>query len=179
MTYNEAKTLLNEYLSSESLKTHCLCVAASMKEYAKLFSEDEKVWEITGLLHDLDYEKYPDIHPDKCLEILSQKGENSAMIHAIAAHKYTDRIESKLDKALFACDELSGFVYACVLVRPGKTIDGLEVSSVKKKFKDKGFAKAVSREDMAKGAELLGIILEDHMQHVIDALKANREILGI
>lgn len=175
----DAINLLHEYVSSESLRTHCLCVGASMRYYAIKFNQNPELWEVSGIIHDMDYEKYPDIHPDKSLEILKEMGEDPDMIHAIMAHRYNEHIETLMDKALFACDELSGFVYACVLVRPDKTIEGMQVSSVKKKIKDKAFARAVSREDIYKGAELLGITLEEHIQNVINALREERKVLGI
>jgi len=179
MTQRQAIQLLDEYVKNPSLKTHCLAVASSMRLYAKLYKEDEDMWELAGILHDMDYEKFPDIHPDKSLEVLEEMAEDPKIIHAIKAHRYTNEIESLFDKALFSCDELSGFVYACVLVRPDKKIAGMEVSSVKKKMKDKGFARNVSREDMYKGAELLGISIEEHIQNVIDALSSSPFDLGI
>jgi putative nucleotidyltransferase with HDIG domain len=179
MTKQDALKLLDEYISSPSLKIHCLCVGSSMRIYAKKYGVNEDLWELGGILHDLDWEKHPDVHPDECVKLLRSLGENEEMIHAIIAHRDTQFIASDFDKALFACDELSGFVFACVLVRPTKKIDGMEVKSVKKKIKDKAFAKNVSREDILKGAELLGIPLEEHIQNVIDALTANREMLGI
>lgn len=179
MTKNEAIDLLQSYVQSDSLRTHCLCVGTSMKYYAQLFHQDQELWEVGGILHDLDYEKYPEVHPDKCIELLRSFNENEDMIHAIMAHRYNEHIESLFDKALFACDELSGFVYACILVRPTKKIDGMEVSSVKKKIKDKGFARAVSREDIFKGAELLNISLDEHIQNVITAFTKERETLDV
>lgn len=179
MTKKEAEQLLDLYIKGDSLKKHSRAVSASTGYYAALYNEDINLWEITGLLHDLDYEKYPDIHPDHTVHILREKRENEAMIHAIIAHKDTHLIISKLDKVLFACDELSGFIIACVWVRPDKTIETLEVKSVKKRLKDKAFARAVSRDDIEKGALLLEISLDEHIQNIIDALTAKKTVLGI
>ena len=175
--------LLHEYTKSESLRKHALAVETAMRAYAKKFSDDEDVWGITGLIHDFDYEMYPQApdHPVKGSEILKTKGYSDEIRIAILGHaSYTGvKRESLMAKALFACDELCGFIVACSLVRPNKKIEGLEVSSVKKKLKDKAFARNVNREDIVQGALELGVPLEEHIQFVIDALKANASKLGL
>jgi putative nucleotidyltransferase with HDIG domain len=174
-TREDAWALLNEYTKSPSLLKHALAVEAAMRAYARKFGEDETLWGITGLLHDFDYEAYPSAqeHPYKGCEILRSLGYPQEMVHAIMSHaEYTGvPRESMLDKTLFAVDELSGFIVAVALVRPTKRIHDVDVKAVKKKLKDKAFAKGVSRDDVYKGAEELGIELEEHIQFVIDALK--------
>lgn len=183
MNRNEANTLTFEWTQNESLRKHMLCVEAAMRSYAKQFKQDEELWGITGLLHDFDYEKYPNPpdHPMKGSEILKQLGYPDEMRIAILGHaSYTNTPrESLLAKALFACDELCGFIVACSLVKPDKKIASVEVSSVKKKLKDKGFARNVSREDITNGATELGVNLDEHIQFVIDSLKDNAVNLGL
>ena len=175
--------LLHEYTKSESLRKHALAVETAMRAYAKKFSADEEVWGTTGLIHDFDYEMYPQApdHPVKGSEILKTKGYSDEIRTAILGHASYSGVprESLMAKALFACDELCGFIVACSLVRPNKKIEGLEVSSVKKKLKDKAFARNVNREDIFQGALELGVPLEEHIQFVIDALKANASGLGL
>ena len=175
--------LLHEYTKSESLRKHALAVETAMRAYAKKFSADGEVWGITGLIHDFDYEMYPQApdHPVKGSEILRTKGYSDEIRTAILGHASYSGVprESLMAKALFACDELCGFIVACSLVRPNKKIEGLEVSSVKKKLKDKAFARNVNREDIVQGALELGVPLEEHIQFVIDALKANASGLGL
>ena len=175
--------LLHEYTKSESLRKHALAVETAMRAYAKKFSADEEVWGTTGLIHDFDYEMYPQApdHPVKGSEILKTKGYSDEIRTAILGHASYSGVprESLMAKALFACDELCGFIVACSLVRPNKKIEGLEVSSVKKKLKDKAFARNVNREDIVQGALELGVPLEEHIQFVIDALKANASELGL
>jgi predicted hydrolase (HD superfamily) len=153
-----------------------------MKAYAQKFNEDTTVWEITGLLHDFDYEMFPtaEDHPWKGSEILQAKGVSEEIRNAILGHApYTNvQRESLLAKMLYACDELSGFIVACSLVRPNK-IDDLEYSSVKKKMKDKAFARTVNRDDIIQGAEETGIPLDEHIRFVIEALRSNADVLGI
>ncbi|BCJ86986.1 HD domain-containing protein [Effusibacillus dendaii] len=179
----QAWSLLNEYTKSQSLIKHALAVETSVKAYAEKFGEDAEKWAIVGLLHDFDYEQYPtpQEHPYKGCEILKQLGYPEDVIHAILSHaEYTGvKRESLLDKTLFACDELSGFVTAVALVRPSKSIFDVDVKAVKKKLKDKAFAKGVSRDDVYKGAEELGISLDEHIQFVIDALKDRADDLGL
>ena len=175
--------LLHEYTKSESLRKHALAVETAMRAYAKKFSADEEVWGTTGLIHDFDYEMYPQApdHPVKGSEILKTKGYSDEIRTAILGHASYSGVprESLMAKALFACDELCGFIVACSLVRPNKKIEGLEVSSVKKKLKDKAFARNVNREDIVQGALELGLPLEEHIQFVIDAFKANASELGL
>jgi putative nucleotidyltransferase with HDIG domain len=183
MTREDAFELLCEYTKSNSLQKHGLAVETAMRAYAQKFSQDEELWGMTGLLHDFDYEKYPTMpdHPLKGNEILREKGYPEEMLTAILGHASYTNVprESLLAKALYACDELSGFITACTLVRPTKKITELEVSSVRKKMKDKGFARAVDREAIVEGATELGIPLDEHIQFVIDAMKKNAETLGL
>ena len=154
-----------------------------MRGYARKFGEDEVFWGNTALLHDFDYEQYPDLkdHPFKGAEILRGEGFPEAMIRAILSHGDHTGVarESRLEHALFACDELSGFVVAAALVRPSKSILDLEVSSVKKRMKDKAFARAVPREDLTKGAEEIGLPLEEHIANVIEFLRPQADALGL
>jgi predicted hydrolase (HD superfamily) len=175
--------LLHEYTKSESLRKHALAVEAAMRAYAKKFSSNEEVWGVTGLIHDFDYEIYPQApdHPVKGSEILKAKGYSDEVRTAILGHaSYTGVArESLMAKTLFACDELCGFIVACTLVRPNKKIEGLEVGSVKKKLKDKAFARSVNREEIVQGASELGVPLEEHIQFVVEALKARAGELGM
>jgi putative nucleotidyltransferase with HDIG domain len=175
--------LLNEYTKSESLRKHALTVEAAMRAYARKFSADEELWGITGLIHDFDYEMYPQApdHPLKGSEILQQKGYPDDVRRAILGHASYTGVprDTPMSRALFACDELCGFIVACTLVRPNKKIEGLEVSSVKKKLKDKAFARSVNREEIIQGAAELGVPLDEHIQFVIDALKAKAAELGL
>ncbi|CAK8986380.1 Trehalose utilization, partial [Durusdinium trenchii] len=168
--------LLHEYVESESLRRHMYAVEVAMRAYAKKFGEDEAVWGTVGLLHDFDYEKWPDPpdHPLKGSEILAQRGYSQEIIYAIKSH--ADYLEdcprlSRLDKTLYACDELAGFITACALVRPQR-IEGLTAKSVKKKMKQASFAAAVNREDIVRGAEDLGVDLTEHMTFVIEAMQS-------
>jgi predicted hydrolase (HD superfamily) len=180
---NTALSLMQEYTQSESLRKHMLCVETAMRSYAKKFNQDEELWGITGLLHDFEYEKYPNPpdHPLKGSEILKDLGYPDEMRIAILGHaSYTNVArESLLAKTLFACDELCGFLVACSLVKPDKKIASVEVSSVKKKLKDKGFARNVSREDILNGCSELGIEIDEHFCFVIKAMSENAEQLGL
>lgn len=183
MNREDALALMHEYTKSESLRKHMLCVETAMRAYAKKFGEDEDAWGIAGLLHDFDYEKFqviPD-HPVKGSEILKEKGYPDDIRIAILGHAGLPEYprETLMAKALFACDELCGFLVACSLVKPDKKIASVEVSSVKKKMKDKAFARNVSRDDIIQGANELGVSLDDHIQFVIDALKTNASVLGL
>jgi len=175
--------LLQEYTKSESLRKHALSVETAMRAYARKFSADEEIWGITGLIHDFDYEMYPQApdHPMKGSEILKARGYSEEVRTAVLGHASYSGVprESQMAKALFACDELCGFIVACTLVRPNKKIEGLEVSSVKKKLKDKAFARSVNRDEITQGAAELGIPLDEHIQFVIDALKGNANELGL
>ncbi len=183
MNRNEALALMIEWTHNESLRKHMLCVEMAMRSYAKKFGQDEELWGITGLLHDFDYEKYPNPpdHPLKGSEILKSLGYPEEMLIAILGHaSYTNTPrESLLAKTLFACDELCGFIVACSLVKPDKKVASVEVSSVKKKLKDKGFARNVSRDDITNSVSELDINLDEHIQFVIDSLKTNAANLGL
>ena len=183
MNRSEAYQLMMEWTQSESLRKHMLCVETAMRSYARKYQEDEELWGITGLLHDFDYERYPDApdHPLKGSEILREKGYPEILRTAILGHaEYTNvPRETLLAKTLFACDELCGFIVACSLVKPDKKVASVEVSTVKKKMKDKGFARNVSRDDIVNGAVELSVTLDDHIQFVIDSLRKNAENLGL
>jgi putative nucleotidyltransferase with HDIG domain len=179
---DEALGLLHEYTKSDSLRKHALGVEAAMRAYAQKYGEDQEVWGVVGLLHDFDYEKYPQYpdHPTKGSEILEGKGFPEDLRRAILSHVPAMNIprETRLAKTLFACDELSGFIMACALIRPNKIAD-LKVSSVKKKLKDKAFARAVSREDIYAGAEEAGLELGEHIGVVVSAMQGSAKDLGL
>jgi putative nucleotidyltransferase with HDIG domain len=183
MTREEAIELLFEYTKSEALRKHAFAVESCMIAYAEKFGEDVNEYSITGILHDFDYEMYPNApdHPLKGSEILRQKGVDEKIIKAILGHASYTNVErdTLLAKTLFACDELAGFITAVTYVRPNKTIEEVEVKSVLKKLKDKAFARNVSREDIYKGAEELGIPLEEHIAFCIEAMKKRKDLLGL
>ena len=176
-------SILKEYTKSDSLLKHAYAVETCVKAYAKKFNEDENYWGNVALLHDFDYEMYPteQEHPFKGSEILKEKGFDENFRKSILSHaNYSgEPRDTKLKKVLFACDELAGFITAVTYVRPSKTVDEVEVKSVKKKLKDKAFARSVSREDILNGAEELGIPLDEHIQFCIGAMRANKEELGL
>jgi putative nucleotidyltransferase with HDIG domain len=180
----DAVELLEEWVENEGLRKHMYAVEAAVRFYARMLGEDEELWGLAGLLHDLDWEKYPDEHPHRGVAELRERGYPEEVIHAILAHgeQFTGVApETELDRVLYACDELSGLVYACCLVRPNG-IDDLKPKSVKKKLKDKAFAAGVHREDVARGMELLDIDPTQHIQNVIDGMKdvaAELQIRGI
>ena len=179
MTRQEARVLLTSMTKSESLLRHMRTVELVMEAYAIKLGEDPERWAMAGLLHDADYEAFPDRHPNVIVEKLNTVGENE-IAHAISAH-YTHwnvPYETLLDKALLACDEITGFIVACCQVRPDG-IATLEPKSVMKKLKDKGFAAKVDRNEVYKGAELLGVDLQEHILFIIETLKKNREELAI
>lgn len=182
-TRDDAWNLLNEYTQSPSLIKHALAVEAAMRYYARHFGEDEDRWGVVGLLHDFDYERWPSPgdHPFKGAEILRQRGYPEDMIRAILGHAQYSGVprDTLMARALFAVDELCGFVTAVALVRSTKSIFDVEVRSVKKKLKDKAFARGVSREDVYQGAQELGIDLDEHIGHVIRALQAVAADLGL
>ena len=179
---SDAVALLEEWIENDGLRKHMLAVEAAVRHYARKMGEDEELWGLAGLLHDLDWEKYPDDHPHRAVEVLRTRGYSEEIIHAILAHGHPERTdvvpETPLDRVLFACDELSGLVYACCLVRP-TGIDDLSPKSVVKKLKDKSFAAGVHREDVARGIELIGLERSEHIQNVIDGLKEVADILEI
>jgi predicted hydrolase (HD superfamily) len=179
----QAWSLLTEYTKSESLLKHALAVEAAVRGYARLYGEDENDWGVVALLHDFDYERWPNLddHPFRGSEILGAKGYPEWVIRAILSHADYSGVarESRLEKALFACDELCGFITAASLVRPSKSILDLEASSVVKRMKDKAFARAVKREDLRAGAELLGLPLEEHITNVIGFMRPHADALGL
>lgn len=175
--------LLTEFTQSESLRKHALAVEACMRAYAKKFGGDEALWGVVGLLHDFDYDKYPSLedHPYRGSEILKQRGYSEEIRRAILSHaSYTGVTrESPMEKALFACDELAGFLTACALVKPGKSLSEVEAPSVEKKMKDKAFARSVNRDDIVNGATELGVPLEEHIAFCIEAMRAIAGELGL
>ncbi|MEQ1856723.1 MAG: HD domain-containing protein [Longimicrobiales bacterium] len=178
---NDALRLLDSWVGNEGLKKHMLAVEAAVQHYAKLRGADPEVWGLAGLLHDLDWEKHPDRHPLVAVEHLRSLGYPEEVLHAILAHRadFTGVApETELDRVLVACDELSGLVVACCLVRPNG-IDDLEPKSVAKKLKDKTFAAGVSREEVEHGVALIGLERSEHIKNVIDALRARGSELGI
>lgn len=176
-------SILTEHTKSEALIKHALSVETCVRAYAKRFNEDEQYWGNVALLHDFDYEMYPtaEEHPFKGSEILKERGFDEEFRDAILSHANYSGVkrETLLQKVLFACDELAGFITAVTYVRPSKTVDEVEVRSVKKKLKDKAFARAVSREDIRNGADELGIPLDEHVQFCIMAMRENKEALGL
>ncbi|MBA4318975.1 MAG: HAD family hydrolase [Flavobacterium sp.] len=175
--------ILKEYTKNESLLKHAYAVESCVKAYAEKFGKDSGYWSNVALLHDFDYEMFPsgEDHPYKGSEILKEKGFDEEFRMAIMSHaNYTGiQRDTLLKKVLFACDEIAGFITAVVYVRPSKSIDEVEINSVKKKLKDKAFARAVSREDIIKGAEELVVPLDEHIQFCIDAMKKNKANLGL
>ncbi|MBZ5665828.1 MAG: HDIG domain-containing protein [Acidobacteriia bacterium] len=175
--------LLIEFTQSESLRKHALAVEACMRAYARKVGADEELWGLVGLLHDFDYEKYPnaDEHPYRGSEILKERGYSEEVRRAIMSHAQYSGIAriSPMEKTLFACDELAGFITACALVKPGKSLAEVEAPSVRKKMKDKAFARSVHREDILDGAADLGVNLEEHIAFCIEAMKAIAGELGL
>ena len=187
-TREDAWRLLCEYTASESLRKHMLAVEACVRAYACKTGADEEVWGLAALLHDFDYERWPNHehspdqgHPSEGAKILREMGDSEEIVRAILSHADYSNVprQSALEHTLFACDELAGFLTACAYVRPSKSILDLEVDSVKRRMKDKLFAKGVSREDMRKGAEELGVALEEHIAFSIRALREHAEVLGL
>jgi putative nucleotidyltransferase with HDIG domain len=185
-TRDEAWELLTEYTQNPNLIKHALAVEAAMRAYARRFGEDEEKWGIVGLLHDFDYERYPNPeeggHPFKGAEILREKGYDEELIRAIQAHApYFTHVtpETPMEKAIYAVDELTGLITAVALVRPSKDIRDVKVKSVKKKWKDKSFARGARREDMEEGAKLLGVDLSTHIAIVLEAMQGIAEALGL
>ena len=183
MTREQAYSLMTEWTESDNLRKHMLAVEAAMVWYAKKFGEDEEKWAVVGLLHDMDYEKHPtkEEHPYVAVNYLQEKGVSEEITRAILAHaEYTGIVaETQLEKTLLAVDELCGFVTACAYVRPNASILDMKAKSVKKKLKQPGFARAVNRDDIHRGAELLGLALDDHINNVIEALKSIAPTLGL
>jgi putative nucleotidyltransferase with HDIG domain len=183
ITRDSSWELLKEFTKSASLRKHALAVEILMRAYALSFGEEAEVWGIVGMLHDFDYELYPSIpdHPTRGAEILRSHGYPESIIYAISSHVSEMNLprHNLVCRTLFACDELAGFLTAAALVRPGKSIIGMEVKSVRKKLKDKAFARSVNREDIFKGAELLGVDLDEHIAFCIRALSEKADLLGL
>ena len=188
MNRDEALSLMQEYTASGSLRQHMLAVESAMRAYARQRGEDEETWGLAGLLHDFDYERYPneahtatEEHPSWGVRLLRERGVSEPVCQAILGHAdYTGVArETPLARTLFAVDELCGFLVACALVRPSRSFGDLEVSSVKKKLKDKAFARGVNRDDVRRGAEELGAPLDDHIAFVIAALRPLERTLGL
>jgi putative nucleotidyltransferase with HDIG domain len=179
----EAWGLLTEFTQSESPRKHALAVEACMRAYARKLSGDEELWGITGLLHDFDYERWPslDDHPYRGNEILAERGWSEEIRRAIMSHAEYSGVprDTPMEKALFACDELAGFITACALVKPGKSLAEVEAKSVRKKMKDKAFARSVNRDDIVNGAADLGVELEEHIAFCIEAMKGIAGELGL
>jgi putative nucleotidyltransferase with HDIG domain len=175
--------LLTEFTQSESLRKHALAVEACMRAYARKLGQNEELWGVVALLHDFDYEKYPsrEEHPYKGNEILKERGWPEEIRRAIMSHaEYTGVTrDTPMEKALFACDELAGFITACALVKPGKSLAEVEAKSVRKKMKDKAFARSVNRNDIVNGASELGVDLEEHIGFCIEAMKGIAGKLGL
>ncbi len=183
LSRDEAWSLLTEWVESESLRRHCLAVEASMRAYARRNGADEELWGVVGLLHDMDYERFPDLdtgHPRMAIAELEERGIDPVIVRAIASHADFMEVsrESPLEQTLYAVDELSGFVVACAFVRP-QGIHGMTPKSVKKKLKTPSFAAAVSREEVTQGAELLGVDFDEHIAIVIAALEERAGELGL
>lgn len=188
MTRDEALALMHEYTPSEALRRHMYAVEAAMRAYARKSGEDEESWGLVGLLHDFDYEKYPNAnrspteeHPSHGVGVLRQKGLPEPMCRAILGHAAYTGVprETPMAKTLFAVDELCGFLVACALVRPSKSLKDLEVASVKKKLKDKAFARGVNREEVNQGQTELGVPMDEHIQFVLEALRPMEQQLGL
>ncbi|HEY0742304.1 MAG TPA: HD domain-containing protein [Chryseosolibacter sp.] len=179
ISLEQARQILHDLTKSASLLRHMRTVELVMSAYSEKFGEDKEEWAVAGLLHDADYEAHPDQHPNVIVQLLRDKGEEK-IAHAISAHytKWNVPYTNSLDKALLAVDELTGFIVACSQVRPDG-IATLEPKSVIKRLKDKNFAAKVDREEVHKGAELLGVDLTEHIQFIIDVLRKNKEELGI
>jgi putative nucleotidyltransferase with HDIG domain len=182
-TREEAWRLIEEWVGSDSLRKHLLGVEAGMRAYAREYGEDEELWGVTGLLHDLDYERYPDLetgHPRKALELFRERGYPAELIEAVAGHADFLGVprETRMARALYAVDELSGFIAACALVRP-TGIRGMTPKSVKKKLKQPSFAAGVDREEVRRGAEELGVDFDQHVTFVIAAMEERAAELGL
>ncbi len=178
---DEIWNLLCQYTEADYLRKHHLAVEAAMRWYARKFGEDENTWGNIGLIHDFEYEKYPDQHPQKGGELLREMGWPENLVRAVMAHGDHLNIERTelLDKTLYAVDELTGLIIAVALVRPSKKLADVDVAAVKKKWKDKAFARGANREQITRGAQELGIPLDEHIQNVLTALQEAHEALGV
>jgi putative nucleotidyltransferase with HDIG domain len=183
-TREDAYKLMTSHVKNENLQKHMLAVEAALRFYARKYGEDEEIWAMTGLLHDCDYEEYPDLreHTQVSAQWLREGGYDERIIYAILAHNDLNTDYPRTDllsKALYACDEITGMITATALVRPNKSVIGLEVSSVRKKMKSKGFAAGVNRDDLVRGAAELGVDLDEHIAFVIEAMSSVAESLGL
>ena len=187
-TREQALTLMHEYTASDALRKHMYAVEIAMRAMAERAGEDAEAWGLVGLLHDFDYERYPNQehsategHPAEGVRLLAARGFPETMQRAILGHATYSGVprDTPMARALFAVDELAGFLVACALVRPSRSLQDLEVSSVKKKLKDKAFARGVSREDVYLGAEELGVSLDEHIAFVLGALRPHEKVLGL
>jgi predicted hydrolase (HD superfamily) len=178
-----AWALVTEHVQSESLRKHLLAVEAAVRGYARLWGEDEEAWGFVALIHDFDYERYPsrEDHPYRGVEILKAQGYPEWVTRAVLSHADYSGVprETRLEHTLFACDEMAGFITAAALVRPSKSVLDLEAKSVRKRMKDKAFARAVPREDLVRGAEELGLPIEEHIANVIGFLRERADELGL
>src|SRR3954447_5874830 len=183
LTREAAWSIVTTHTRSESLRKHMLAVEAAVRGYARIFGEDEEAWGFVALVHDFDYEKYPDAvtHPSRGVEILQALGYPEWVTRAILSHAEYSGVprESRLEHTLFACDEMSGFVTAAALVRPSKSVLDLEAASVVKRMKDKAFARAINRDDLRRGAEELGLPLDQHIANVIAFMRVEADALGL
>jgi putative nucleotidyltransferase with HDIG domain len=188
MTRDEALDLMHQYTASDALRKHMYAVEIAMRALAERYGEDPESWGLVGLLHDFDYERYPNQehsptegHPAEGVGLLAERGFPEPMQRAILGHATYSGVprDTLMARALFAVDELAGFLVACALVRPSRSLQDLEVSSVKKKLKDKAFARGVSREDVIRGAEELDVPLDEHIAFVLDALRPHEKTLGL
>ena len=183
LSRDAAWALVTEYTQSDSLRKHMLAVEAAVRGYARQFDEDEEAWGFVALVHDFDYERYPDPenHPFRGVEILRARQYPEWVTRAILSHADYSGVprESRLEHVLYACDEMSGFVTAAALVRPSKSVLDLEASSVLKRMKDKAFARAVNRDDLRRGAEEVGLPLDQHIANVIQFLRVRADALGL
>lgn len=180
-TRDDALALLHEWVENEGLRRHMYGVEAAVRFYARKLGADEETWGLAGLLHDLDWEKFPEEHPLKGVEALEEGGYPEEVVHAVLSHRpeFTGvEPQTELDRVLYACDELSGLVYAACLMRPNG-IDDIKPKSVVKKLKDKAFAAGVDREQVAKGIELIGLDRSEHIQNVIEGMRDVADVLGI
>ncbi len=183
MTRDEALAIVREHVKNNNLVRHMLAVEAAMAAYAKKLKQDEQRWRIAGLLHDFDWEIHPSLeeHPQQGAEILRSRGVDEDMIQTVLSHADHTGIprDNLIKKALFACDEITGLVTTTALVRPSKKLSDVQVKSIKKKWKDKAFARGVNRQDVETGAKELGVELWDHVQTVLDAMKSISDDLGL
>ena len=187
-TRADALALMHEYTQSDSLRKHMLAVEAAMRAYATKFGEDPERWGLAGLIHDFDYERYPNAehsptegHPAHGVRVLRERGWPEDILDAIMGHGTYTGVprQTRMAKALFAVDELTGLVTATALVRPSRSVNEVDAKSVKKKMKDKGFARGVNRDDVLLGAQELGVELDEHIQFVVDAMRAAADSLGL